>query len=252
MPTPFMHLQFAEDMRALIERKSNRRLVDILEQEWPAFYLGSIAADFQTITHVPRADTHFYRIPPAPEDKAYPLMFAAHPELADGSQIRQDQAVFVAAYCVHLMLDLLWFRQVLLPYFVEAQAWGDFPLRRLVHDILLTYLDREAFDSLPPSAASILAAAWPQRWLPFASDTALIEWRDMLLAQLQPGATLQTIEIYAGRLKMSPDEFTRKLRDPVWLEAQVFRNVPVAEVQARLEAAVPQCVDMVASYLKLI
>jgi hypothetical protein len=149
------------------------------------------------------------------------------------------------------MLDLLWFRQVLIPYFVEASEWGDFPQRRLVHDILLTYLDRAAFDSLPPTAASILVAARPQSWLPFASDAALVEWRDMLLAQLQPGARLQTIEIYAGRLKMSPDEFTRKLRDPDWLEVQVFHNVPVAEVRAKLAAAVPQCVDMVTTYLKL-
>jgi hypothetical protein len=96
MPTPFMHLQFAEDMRALVQERANHRLADILEQEWPAFYLGSVAADFQTVAHIPRSDTHFYEIPPAPEDKAYPLMFAAYPDLADGAHLRQDQAVFVA------------------------------------------------------------------------------------------------------------------------------------------------------------
>jgi hypothetical protein len=251
MPTPFMHLRFAENMRAQAQKDNYHPLVEILEREWPAFYLGSVAADFQTIDHTPRAETHFYEIPPAPEDKAYPLMFASYPALADGSQIPPDQAVFVAAYCVHLTLDLLWFQQVLIPYFFEAAAWGDSRQRHLVHHILLTYLDRMAFEALPPDAAATLASAQPRQWLPFASDKVLIRWRDFLLAQLQPGATLQTVKIYAGRLKMSAEEFSRKLQDPDWIEDQVFRNIPVKEVEAKIEAAVPQCIELVATYLKL-
>jgi hypothetical protein len=249
MPTPFMHLQFAEMLRLQVEQSENGRLSQMLEREWPAFYLGSVAADLQTICHVPRVDTHFYDLPPAQSDEAYPTMLAKHPELASGGMLSPDHAVFIAAYCVHLLLDLLWFREILLPYFVEANDWGDFPRRRLVHHILLTYLDKLAFDSLPGSAAAVLASARPVQWLPFATDEELIDWQELLVSQLQPGATPQTVEIYAGRLRMSPEQFLSRLEDPDWIQENLFWNVPVAEVQAKLEAAIPQCIEIVADYL---
>ena len=251
MPTPFMHLQIAEDIRAQIGQRADGRLKRLLEQEWSAFYMGSVAADFQTICDIPRAETHFYDMPPAPDDKAYPLMLANYPELAQVAALPDDKAVFVAAYCVHLMLDLLWFREVLVPYFVEAPEWGDFPTRRLVHHILLAYLDNLAENTLPETSADVLAAAQPHQWLPFAADVDLVNWRDMLVAQLQPGAISQTVQIYADRLQMSPDEFEERLQDPEWVEAQVFTNIPVTEVQAKLKAAVPHSIDIIKDYLQL-
>lgn len=249
MPTPFMHLQFAELLRIQVEGGGNGRLHQMLEKEWSAFYLGSVAADFQTICNVPREDTHFYSLPPAPDDEAYPLMLANYPELSRVDALPADQAVFIAAYCTHLLLDLLWFREVLVPYFVEESDWGDFPQRRLVHHILLTYLDKLAFDSLPDSAADILAGARPVQWLPFAADEELINWQEMLVAQLQPGATPQTVKIYAERLQMSPKGFLNRLQDPEWIEENLLRNVPVDEVQANLQATVPRCIKIVADYL---
>jgi len=244
-----MHLQIAEDFRAFAEAEGRNYLLQLLEQEWPAFYLGSVAADFQTICGVPRAKTHFYELPPAPEEEAHSIMLESHPELAHVAAMRPGHALFVSAYMVHLVFDLLWFRQILMPYFVNTSDWGDFPQRRLVHHILLTYLDRQAFEALPDTAAAVLAAAQPRGWLPFAADADLTRWRDMLVDQMQPGATLQTAEIYARRLRMSPDEFARKLEDQEWIRDRVFRNVPVTEVQARLEAALPECVDLIAGYL---
>lgn len=246
-----MHLQIAEAIKARVEQDQDERLQRRLCQEWPAFYLGSVAADFQTICDVPRFQTHFYQMPPADDDEAYPAMLSSFPELADASALSPDRALFVAAYIAHLLLDLLWFRQILIPYFVEACNWGDFSQRRLVHHILLSYLDKLAFDSLPPSAATVLAAAQPKAWLPFAADDDLIAWRDLLVAQLQPGAKLETVTIYAERIGMSPDEFLHKLEDPEWIEAQVFKSVPVGEVQSKLAAAVPHCIHVITDYLSL-
>jgi hypothetical protein len=250
MPTPFMHLRIAEEICSQVKRGANLRLQEYLGQEWPAFYMGSVAADFQTICNIPRADTHFYDLPPGPDHKAYSVMLASYPELANVSALSLDHAIFLSAYAVHLRLDLLWFRQVLMPYFVEASDWGDFPRRRLVHDILLTYLDKLAFDALPQTAGNTLAAAHPHHWLPFAADADLISWRDMLVDQLQ-GATPHTVEIYAERLGMSQHEFAGKLQDPEWIEEQVFSNVPVAEVQGKLETAVPMCINQITDYLQL-
>lgn len=251
MPTPFMHLQIAELLLRRVQQGSNGRLSQLLSREWSAFYMGSVAADYQTICNVPRRISHFYDLPPDPDDEAYPLMLATYPELARPSSLSPDQAVFIAAYLVHLMLDLVWFRQILIPYFVEASSWGDFPKRRLVHNILLAYLDRLAFESLPDTAGGTLAAAQPVQWLPFAADSDLLDWRDMLVAQLRPGATPQTVEIYAGRLQMSPGEFADKLADPVWLEAQMFGNIPVDEVWSHLEKSIPRGINVIEDYLGL-
>lgn len=246
-----MHLQIAEDIRRRVEDGDNVPLQQLLRQQWPAFYLGSVAADYQTICDIPRSVTHFYELPPGPDEKAYPAMLETHPELADAEALSPDRATFVAAYAVHLMLDLLWFRQVLMPFFVEASDWGDFPHRHLVHNILLAYLDKAAFEALPEGAATTLAAAQPEQWLPFASDTDLVTWRDVLVDQLRPGAALQTIEIYAERLRMSPREFADRLQDPAWIEEKVLGNVPVADVRAMFKAAIPSCILLITEYLHL-
>ena len=246
-----MHLETAEDIRTHVENGTNGRLRRLLQQEWPAFYMGSIAADFQSICGRPRIETHFYKIPPSPEDKAYPLMWANYPQVADASRLPDDHAVFIAAYSVHLMLDLVWFRQILIPYFVEASEWGDFSRRHLVHHILLSYLDKLAFDSLPGTAADILASAQPRQWLPFATDAVLRDWRDMLVAQMMPGIPLKTVEIYANRLRMSPDEFGRKLQDSLWIEEQVFSNIPIEEVQEILKNAAIKGIALITDYLQI-
>lgn len=251
MPTPFMHLQIAEEIRSKLEARpaSNGRLPVLLRREWPAFYLGSVAADFPSITGTPRVASHFYDMPPSPHAEAHETMLATYPELADANSLPPDQAVFVAAYGIHLMLDLMWFRQILMPYFVEAPHLGDRQQRRLVHFILLTYLDTLALAALPATAMETLAAAEPHNWLPFTDDTVLARWRDVLVAQLQPGAPVQTVSIYAERLGISPEAFAANLRDRQWMAANVFAKVPVDKIQARLVAAVPESIDLLREYL---
>jgi hypothetical protein len=251
MPTPFMHLQCAEQIRSALEADpgDNGHLPALLRREWPAFYLGSVAADFPSISGTPRVESHFYDMPPPPQAEAHATMLAMHPELAESASLPPDQAVFVAAYSAHLMLDMLWFRQILMPYFIEAPHLGNRQQRRLVHFILLAYLDTLALASLPDAAGATLAAAEPRRWLPFVDDAVLARWRNMLVAQLQPGAPVQTVEIYADRLQMSPAEFAANLRDRQWMEANVFSKVPLAEIQAKLATAVPGSIALISEYL---
>lgn len=250
MPTPFMHLKMAEAMRSELADGANGRLLRQLCDHWPAFYLGSVAPDYQTICDVPREVTHFYHLPPDPENKAYPRMFATHPELASAAQLDPDHAVFIAAYAAHLLLDIIWFWDVLVPHFVQRDDLGGRHERFLVHNIVLTYLDRQSVASLPPTAAATLAAAAPDCWLPFAGDGELQAWQRLLVDQLRPGATIRTVEIYAGRMAMTPAEYAARLDDPVWMQANVFDRVPVEQIQARLATAVAESITVIANYLQ--
>jgi hypothetical protein len=248
MPTPFMHLRIAERLRA--HGRLPQDIDQLLDREWPAFYLGSVAPDYQVICAVPREQTHFYDLPPAPDSKAHEAMLAAHSELAEAAHLPPAQAVFVAAYMAHLMLDLRWYREVLVPFFLQANHWHSHRRRFTVHNVLLTYLDQQAVATLPKDAGATLAAANPVQWLPFAADADLIRWRDLIAGQLQPGAGSQTIEIYANRLAIPADEFAANLADAAWMEEQLFSRVPVAAVQAMLDSAVNESAALITDYLK--
>ena len=243
-----MHLQVAERIRAHPDLCGN--VARILDQTMPAFYLGNVAADFQTIADIPREATHFYRLPPAPETVAHTRMLEQYPQLAHAGALPLEQAVFIAAYRAHLLLDLLWYWKVLIPYFAEAPDWeADHRQRFLVHNTLLTYLDKLALESLPPTAGDTLAAAQPHDWLPFAGDGDLIRWRDLLVEQLQPGATIQTITIYAARMHIEPAEFAANLADPQWMQQQVFDKAPIDEVQTIITSGMEQSVSLISNYL---
>lgn len=248
MPTPFMHLQVAERIRAHRQLKS--AVAAQIDRALPAFYLGHVAADFQTIADIPREATHFYHLPPARETIAHERMLQSYPQLAQTKHMTVDHAVFVAAYRSHLLLDQLWYWDVLIPYFMEASHWeADHRQRFLVHNTLLTYLDKLALESLPPDAGVTLAAARPHRWLPFAGDGDLIRWREMLVDQLQPGATIQTIAIYAERMRLQPAAFAANLANPQWMQEQVFSKAPLEEVQAIITEGVTQSVALISDYL---
>lgn len=251
MPTPFMHLQIAEQINKSLRDQAGQtgNLLALLESEWPAFYLGSVAPDYQTLCGVPREVTHFYGLPPAPDNQAYPRMMGRYPILAQANGLPAGQAVFVAAYAAHLMLDLIWFRQIVVPEFYNAPQLGDVRQRHLLHLILLSYLDKLAFETLPDTAGDTLACAQPAGWLPFAADENLTDWRDFLVSQLRPAGRSQTTAIYAGRLRMTTEEFAAKLEDGAWLKQNLFAQIPVTAVQEIFAAAVPASIQLINSYL---
>ena len=250
MPTPFMHLHMAEQIYEMVAANGDGRLQSTLAAEWPAFYLGSVAPDVNAISTLPRATTHFYDMPPDPEETAYLTMLKQYPELADLSAMSPGQAICVAAYSAHLLLDLIWLREIVYPFFHLVESLGDRQQRRLTHFILLTYLDTIALSHLPETAVSTLAAAQPKQWLPFVDDEILTAWQGLLVEQLQPEASVKTIEIYAGRLKMSAAEFAANLQDPAWMQERVFSKIPVDEVQQILLNAVPKSVELIRNYLQ--
>lgn len=181
-----MHLHIAERIQAHPELNAAVRAQVVAA--WPSFYLGSVAPDFQDITDIPREATHFYSLPPDINSQAQAVMLAQYPELAQASRLPLPQAVFVAAYMAHLMLDVRWFREVLAPFFVFNTAWdgvGRFE-RFTAHNTLLTYLDRLALTALPDSAESTLAAAPTAAMAAFIPADDLRRWQQYIVEQLAP------------------------------------------------------------------
>lgn len=246
-----MHLHIAEQIYEMVAADGYGRLQAVLAAEWPAFYLGSVAPDVNAISPLPRHSTHFYDIPPEPSEIAYLTMLAQYPQLTDLTAMPLGQTIFVAAYSAHLLLDLIWLREVVYPFFYLSKDLGDRRQRRLTHFVLLTYLDTLALDALPETAVNTLAAAEPDQWLPFIDDVILLRWQEMLVAQLQPHAPVRTVEIYAERLKITAEEFAGNLQDPAWMRVQVFDKIPLEQVQLILQAAVPKSVDLISNYLGL-
>ena len=247
MPTPFMHLEMAENVQA--SPLLPRDIKQCLEEHFPAFYLGSVAPDVQSVADIRREDTHFYLLPPAPEDLGYQKMLEQYPEIASGSALSAGQAVFIAGYCAHLMLDLRWYHDVLMPFFVEQENWTSLREAFIAHNTLLTYLDKSAVAVLPVDAGDTLASARPDRWIPFASDDDLVKWRDQLVEQLRPGALLMTVEVYAKRLGISPDEFAANLDKQSWMDEHLFNKVPVDKVLGIMHSAIDESIAIINGYL---
>ena len=250
MPTPFMHMQLSEELRslALSRQDLHGRLQNALLETWPAFYLGGVAPDFQTICGIPRSETHFYKMPPESRSAGQQNMLASFPQLSPGQSLDLDQAAFIAAYLVHLQLDLIWHFDVVLPYFANSSIVGNLRKGYLLHVILLTYLDDLAVHSLPETVPEALANATYEHWLPFAEKDQLDAWREFLLKQLAPGATIRTVKIFAERLRMTPDELTDKLNDRDWMNRELFSRIPVSKIQHQLTESIVECFDLVEAY----
>lgn len=247
MPTPFMHLHLAEQVKAALADTDGRFYRRLLAA-WPAFYLGNTAPDYPTVNGDSRVSSHFYRVPPDPGNMAYPRMLATYPQLAAVTKLPPEHAFFVMGYIAHLLLDMIWLREVVDPNFFHNDGLGDRKQRATIHFALLTYLDEQAEAALPATAVTTLDAAVPAHWLPFVSDDVLCQWRNLLTAQLAPNAPSQTIAIYAGRLGLTAAEFAARLQDPVWMEAHLFSQMPVSHIQDILHTAVSRTIQLLYDY----
>jgi hypothetical protein len=253
MPTPFMHLQLVERLRQRLSLSVAGELATLsrlLAVEWGAFYLGSVAPDFQAICHVPREATHFYPIPPAPGDEgAFGRLLAQYPQFTAVDKLPPAQAVFMAGYGAHLLYDLLWDGAILTPLF-RLGAWDEVRERFMGYNSLLTYLDKKSWEGLPPTAVDTLHQwVMPEGMLPFATAVQMWNWQTLLVEQLQPGASLRTIEIYAGRMGVSESQFAAQLADEAWMGQKVFQHLPPDLVAVTMDTAVDKSITLLQTYL---
>jgi hypothetical protein len=246
MPTPFYHLSFARDLADL------GALPAVLREAWPAFCLGNIAPDAQTLTGAPRTTTHFFDVPMHDLTPAWQTMFSRHPDLADPACLAPDRAAFLAGYICHLALDQLWIAEIFDPIFGEAATWSSFQRRLFLHNVLRVHLDRIDLPGLQagPGAGATLKQARPEAWLPFLPDPLLGRWRDFVADQLADGAAAQTVEVFAARMNLAPAEFESLLKSPAAMQEQIFDRLPAASLAGFRTRGLAHCQAVLSGYLE--
>lgn len=250
MPTPFYHLSIAEDLLARPDLSSTAQ--NILHQHRSAFFLGNTAPDVQTVSGQERQATHFFDLPVLPGDRpAWERLLAHCPALIfrNGNPIPPSQAAFLAGYLCHLQADWFWVLQIFEPVFGPQLRWHSFPQRLYLHNVLRSYLDQQILKSLSPHIGLDLAQAAPSRWLPFVQDVHLAGWRDLLAQQLRPGASVQTVEVFAARQGIPADEYYRLLASEELMDLEVFAHLPRHSLEAYRRELLEENIRLLNDYL---
>ena len=245
MPTPVNHLVMAQEIRNDGRLTASARRA--LEADWGAFLLGNAAPDVQSVSHQPRRETHFYDIPPSAETTAHRAFLAAHPALAEAPVLAPDHAAFVAGYLAHLVADEAWWRQVFNPCFGVDADWGEWRERIFLHNVLRTHLDRVDQARLNGSVVAALEQAEPHQWLPFVEDEVLVAWRDLIVAQLQPGEHVLTAEVFAERMHVSPERVEEALDSPHQM-ARIFEHASEVELARYRSDVLRRSIELINRY----
>ncbi len=245
MPTPFNHLLIAGDLLAAPRLPAEARRA--LSADRPAFLLGNIAPDVQSITGQLREATHFF---PVPLDGAAPaplVLLRRHPALAAPARLPGAQAAFLAGYLAHLIFDQYWVRDIFEPVFGPDAPWGTFTERLYLHNALRAAWDMRDQPRVAAGVSADLSAAQPSGWLPFAADGDLRRWRDSIAHQLHSGVA-ETVEVFAGRMNVDPARFAALVNSPDEMERRVWSRVPDERLARFRAEALEACASLLADY----
>ena len=224
MPTPFYHLSIADDLLADDTLPAATRA--LLQAQRGAFYFGKTAPDVQSLSGQPRPATHFYKVPVVDFSPPWERMFSRHPELAQPQKLSPARAAFIAGYICHLQADIIWIRDLFIPYFIPLLARTKRRQVGYLHNVLRAYLDHQILPNLQTDLSSQLKSVRPTGWLPFVQTPHLVGWRDYLAGQLVPGAKIETVEVFAERTRMPVESFLELLHSEDRMQAEVFSLIP--------------------------
>jgi hypothetical protein len=245
MPTPFTHLATAPEILAAPAMPEAARAA--LMAEYPAFLLGNIAPDVQTVSGQAREATHFFPVPLNNAPPAHQQMLRRHRRLARPADLPPARAAFVAGYLAHLVLDQRWVGEIFEPVFGPRQGWEDFRERLYLHNVLRAHWDAADLARLPPTLDDALRGARPDGWLPFVDDAHLLTWRDLVADQLGPGAA-RTVEVFAQRMGADPEALARLLASPDELDRRLFAHVPPGALARYRAGAVDAAAETIRDY----
>lgn len=247
MPTPFNHLRIAADLLAAPGLPPELRA--LLEAERPAFLLGNIAPDVQTLTGQPREATHFFPVPLNSAPPALSRLFALHPTLAAPHQLPAAQVAFLSGYWAHLEFDQQWVHAIFEPVFGPEQKWDSFAERLYLHNALRSYWDFGDLAALPAETASALSAARPAAWLPFVADGDLVRWRDVIADQLHTGTGAEgTLRVFAERMRVDAAGFGALVHSPAAMAERVFSHIAWEEVEHYRAHALAASINVLIDY----
>lgn len=248
MPTPFYHLSLAEEL--LNHPCLPEKISHFLQTSRCAFLFGNTAPDVQVVSGQPRQETHFFNLPIQAVDRpAWELILSEYSHLAVAEQLSINQASFLAGYLCHLQADWLWVKDIFTPIFGPHCSWGTFHQRLYYHNVLRAYLDLHILPDLHPGIDACLRQVEPARWLPFVQDRYLVQWRDLLFPQLQPGAVPQTVEVFSSRQGISAPEYYALLESEDRMQKEIFEHFPLRLVQSFRQRVLDENIRLLSDYL---
>ena len=248
MPTPFYHLSLAEDLLDYTEL--SEKLRQFLRLFIGAFSFGTTAPDVQVVSGQTREKTHFFSLPIVNgEPEPWKLLLAEYPQLGDPKRLSTSRMAFLAGYLCHLQADWMWVKEIFAPVFGPDCTWGSFRERLYLHNALRAYLDIRILPKLRTGLDACLAQVDPDDWLPFESDNALTQWRDLLYPQFQPGAASQTVEVFSSRQGVSAPEFQDLLDSKERMQCEVFDHLPLQEVRRYHQRVLKANAQLLSAYL---
>jgi hypothetical protein len=214
------------------------------------FLFGNTAPDVQVVSGQSRQQTHFFNLPiQAGDPPAWEVLLTEYPSMAAASQMLPVQSIFVAGYLCHLQADWLWVKEIFAPFFGPQCSWGSFSERLYLHNVLRAYLDRRILPELNTDMDACLSQVEPDGWLPFVDDHHLIEWRNLLFPQLEPGATTQTVEVFSSRQGISAPEFHALLGSEERMQMEVFERLPMQQVESYHQHVLYENSHLLSNYL---
>jgi hypothetical protein len=194
--------------------------------------------------------THFFDLPIRPGDyPAWEAIFSEHPNLADTQTLPASQMAFLAGYVCHLQTDWWWVNEIFTPYFGPRCSWGTFHQRLYYHNVLRAYLDQHILPQLASGMDACLSQAQPENWLPFVQDRHLVQWRDLLYPQLQPGAAIQTVEVFSTRQGISAPEYYALLASEERMQREIFEHIPLGLVHSHRQRVLDENICLLSDYL---
>ncbi len=248
MPTPFYHLNLAEDL--LVHPELPATIRTLLVEQRSAFLMGNTAPDVQNISGQSRELTHFFDLPIWPRTcPAWEKMLIQFPGLSHVNAMGAAQVAFLAGYLCHLQVDWWWVLKIFAPIFGPTALWSTFSQRLFLHNVLRSYLDQDCLDRLPLGIDRSLQTVIPSSWLPFVQDEYLEQMRDWLVSQLQPGASVQTVEVFAQRQGISPQAYYDLIQSETRMEEEILSRLPVRLLEFYREQVIDENVGLLKSYL---
>jgi hypothetical protein len=245
MPTPFTHLATVTEI--LDHPALSGAAGAGLAAELPAFLLGNIAPDVQTLSGQTREATHFFPVPLDGGPPATARLLVQHPALAQPRALPPPQAAFLAGYLAHLVLDERWVADIFEPVFGPDQPWGSFAERLYLHNVLRAHWDAADLARLTPATAGQLGAARPEGWLPFVHDQHLRAWRDLVAGQLGPGAA-RTVAVFAERMNADPRALAALLASPEEMQRRLFVHLAPGALDRYRVDAIAVAAQVLAAY----
>ncbi len=143
----------------------------------------------------------------------------------------------------------MWVREIYEPIFGPDCQWDTFKARLYLHNVLRTYLDQHILSALPARIDVDLAKAIPAVWLPFVQDYHLLQWRDFLVHQLQPESSVKTVEVFAARQGIPPENYYQLLSSAGLMNDMIFKRIPLSNLQDYRQRLLMENTSLLRSYV---